>query len=74
MVLAAEQAAASCFNGAAHLRERKRHDRTTVERAVRASMEPLTCVSGNRTRAAVRRRRSTSASMEPLTCVSGNHA
>ncbi len=40
----------SGFNGAAHLRERKRQLARGVRvRAGRASMEPLTCVSGNLT-------------------------
>ncbi len=45
----------ACFNGAAHLRERKQHpDRRQGDPQVRASMEPLTCVSGN---SGTRRRR-----------------
>ncbi len=61
----------ACFNGAAHLRERKRAAGGRHTEGHRASMEPLTCVSGNAqfTDAGVG---AGAASMEPLTCVSGN--
>ncbi len=62
------------FNGAAHLRERK-PSAVPASRAPDggASMEPLTCVSGNERPCAGDNRRGHVASMEPLTCVSGNH-